>query len=120
MNDLRGNQLKAYKKNNIFTKLKNLIKRLFNKNSLNYNGNNLIDRHVSNFIDGIKIVEDEEKLRLLTLKKQFSNGQIGEEEISEEDIIKLETLYKERIKELRDELEKYKKEILAMRKAMKG
>lgn len=60
-----------------------------------------------------------EESRIIDLQRKFSNGQIDEEDITEEDKDKLSKLYDVQIMEITERIEKYKKETLKIIKNLK-
>lgn len=69
-----------------------------------------------NFLETIKIEEDKEEKRIRNLQRQFETGLISEEDLSEEDWIKLEELYEKQIAEAETKLEEYRQKIIRIRK----
>lgn len=79
----------------------------------------------SNFKENIIIGDSFEENRLLELQRKFETNQITKEDISNEDIEKLNELYDKQIEKLRNRIEqnilnteKYKKQIIAIKKEM--
>ena len=72
------------------------------------------------FLKNIQLQEDEEKIRLMKLKLKYDNGEIDEEDISEEDIDKIVALYKKETEELNEDTLKRKTHIEKMLKEMKN
>lgn len=64
-------------------------------------------------------VKNTGRTKLLKLQQEFSNGNISEEEMTEEDIDSLHQLYDEQILELEKSTENYKRKILEIRKKLK-
>lgn len=67
-----------------------------------------------------------EKEKLLKLQEMFKNNQIDEDNLSKEDINKLNALYDEQIKNIKEKIEKnildtenYKRQIIAMKSQIK-
>lgn len=75
-----------------------------------------IDRE--DFLEKLSVKENE-KMRLLSLQQKFSNGEITEEDINEDDIEKLHQLYDEQISELEKSTENYKRRILEIKEKLK-
>ena len=71
------------------------------------------------FIKNIQIKENKEELRLLQLKQQYENGEIDEEDMSDEDIDNLCKLYEKEIDELNADTERRKNHIAQMLKELK-
>lgn len=121
---MRNNKLITYKEN-IFTKISNFFKKIFFRKkkdaieSINeipvYN-----NQYKENFIENIQIKEDEEEKRLKILQLQYDNGEIGEEDISEEDMDKLIIMYEQETEELNTDTERRKKHIAQMLKELKS
>ena len=109
-------------KENIFSKIKKFLQKLFNLNSMsNYNlaieeGEFMENKNIGmNFNDQIKVKEDEEKKELLKLQEKFEKGLIKEEQLSEEQFTALEKLYAEQIQKLNDDFIGYKNKIIKIR-----
>lgn len=121
---MRNNKLITYKEN-IFTKISNFFKKIFFRKkkdaieSINeipvYN-----NQYKENFIENIQIKEDEEEKRLKILQLQYDNGEIDEEDISEEDMDKLIIMYEQETEELNTDTERRKKHIAQMLKELKS
>lgn len=121
---MKNNKLITYKEN-IFTKISNFFKKLFfRKNEVPtesideapiYNNN----QYKESFIENIQIKENEEAKRLKILQLQYDNGEIDEEEISEEDMDKLIEMYEKETEELNADTERRKKHIAQMLKELK-
>lgn len=95
-------------KNSIFCKIKIFFKNLFYKNTI---ADTTITADVSNniesdedkrnsFIDNIKKIEDEETI-LLKLQKKYRNGEIKEENLTDEQVKSLCKLYDKQIANLK-------------------
>ena len=98
-------RITVYKSNNIIEKIRNFFTKIFHKSK--YKDNNFNEQEIpytnNNFKEQIVIKEDEEKLRLLKLQKDYENELI-EEDISPEDYQKLLDLYDEQNKNLKSRL----------------
>lgn len=121
---MKNNKLIPYKES-IFTKIANFFKSLFfRKKSTVLNDNdekNIYDKEQkSSFIENIEIKETEEEKRLKALQMQYDNGQIDEDDISDEDINKLIKMYEKEAKELNADTEKRKIHIAQMLKELKN
>ena len=111
-------------KGNIFTRISNFFKKLFFRVKKQTNKsidelpvyNNQSKEH---FIDTILIKEDEEEKKLKTLQLQYDNGEIDEEDISDEDMDKLIEMYEKESEELNNETDKIKIHISQMLKELK-
>lgn len=79
---------------------------------------NTLDK--DSFIENIVIKENEEEKRLKSLQLQYDNGEIDEEEISDDDMKKLIALYKKETEELNADTEKRKIHIAYMLKELKN
>ncbi|MCL2859803.1 MAG: hypothetical protein FWF46_04445 [Oscillospiraceae bacterium] len=110
-------------KESILVKIKKIFKSLFSNKNLTLSKakmNQPSDGFVSlktndkEFIKTIKTQHDENKVRLLNLQNKFSNGEIKEEDISEEDANLLREMYEQQIEDLKEEVSKYKEEIFKM------
>lgn len=64
-----------------------------------------------NFFYKIKVEQDEELLRLLKLKQKYDNGDISEDDISEDDARRVIKLYEQEINNLNVDIEKSKNRI---------
>lgn len=119
-----NNSLIPYKES-IFTKISNFFKKLFSRKKeaaledsdekTTYN-----EEQKNSFIENIEIKETEEEKRLKTLKMQYDNGEIDEEDISDEDIDKLVKMYEKETEELNADTEKRKIHIAQMLKELKN
>ncbi len=121
---MSNNKLIEYKEN-IFNRISNFIKKIFfNKNLIITNNNfenaKTNEKDNENFLNNIQIKENEEEKRLKILQLQYDNGEIDEDDISDEDIDKLIDLYKKESEELNKDTLKRKKHIEKMLKEMKS
>lgn len=108
-------------KNSIFYKIKRFFKKLFTRKESNFNNsfafsqiedNMQVDKNKKNsFMKEIRNIEDEET-KLLKLQKQYDNGEIKEEELSEEQVKSLCDLYDKQIANLRKSNEMRKQKLL--------
>lgn len=120
---MKNNKLIEHKEN-IVSKIFNFIKKIFFNKKLNTN-KNISEEGITNekprekFLTNIQIKENEEEKRLNKLKLQYDNGEIDEEDISDEDIDKLIALYKKETEEINKDTLKRKKHIEKMLKEMK-
>lgn len=98
---MNKNQALVEKKNNIFTKILNKIKFLFNKNKYETVDVQKIqkERSNTNFIDSLK--SSNEYNELIKLQHKIEDGTIGIADISEEEAEKLIYLYKSQMPELK-------------------
>lgn len=116
---MKNNKLIVYKKN-IFRKISEFFKKIFSKKEVLSKEVIITNEKNNNFLENIKIKEDKEELRLLQLKQQYENGEIDEEEISDEDVDKLCELYKKETDELNADTERRKNHIAQMLKELKN
>lgn len=121
---MKSNKLITYKEN-IFTKISNFLKKLFFKEkniSIQESNQKEIQNKQSKeiFINNIKIKENEEEKRLKKLQLQYDNGEIDEEDISEEDMDKLIEMYEKETEELNADTERRKNHIIQMLKELKN
>lgn len=128
---MKEKNLLMVKQESIFTKIKNFILKLLGKNrqelieAPTMVENNYTEKN-SDFMNSIKIEKDADMEKLLLIQKQIEeNDNLTEEFIEEitQDLtkqqkVKLEELYKEQIKELEKKLENYKKKITNVRKKL--
>ena len=116
---MKNNKLIVYKKN-IFRKISEFFKKIFSKKEVLSKEVIITNEKNNNFLENIKIKEDKEELRLLQLKQQYENGEIDEEEISDEDVNKLCELYKKETDKLNADTERRKNHIAQMLKELKN
>ena len=107
--------------NSIFYKIKQFFRNLFSRNESTVTNvpvteNDRPDKDKKNtFMENIKKIEDEETI-LLKLQKQYRNGEIKEEDLTEEQINSLCKLYDKQISNLRKSNEIRKQKLLEYRK----
>lgn len=77
------------------------------------------NQHKDYFIENIVIKENEEEKRLKNLQIQYDNGEIDEEDISEEEIDKIIEMYEKETEKLNTETENIKIHISQMLKELK-
>ena len=121
---MKNNKLILHKEN-IFTKISNFFKKLFFRKKeviIEAIDEETIDRNQNKefFLENIVIKENEEEKRLETLKVQYDNSEINEEDISDEDINKLIEMYEKETEELNADTERRKKHIRYMLKELKA
>lgn len=115
--------------NSIFYKIKMFFKNIFKKKEENStvkeeaktikpNASEESNNQQSEFMISVKTIEDDET-RLLKLQKQYRNGEIKEEDMTEEQVQKLCDLYDRQISELEKSNEARKKKLLEYRRKMK-
>ena len=61
------------------------------------------------FYDRIKVEQSKEELKILKLQKEYKNGNICEEDMTEEEYQKLVDLYKKQNKELKKKIQEKKR-----------
>lgn len=120
---MKNNKLITYKQS-IFTKISNFFKKLFFRKKetptesidelLIYN-----KQYKETFFENIQIKEDEEEKRLRILQLQYDNGEIDEEDISDEDMDKIIEMYEKETEELNADTERRKYHIAQMLKELK-
>ena len=120
---MKNNKLITYKEN-IFTKISNFFKKIFfRKKEVFAESNDEVpiynNQYKENFIENIAIKEDEEEKRLKILQLQYDNGEIDEEDISDEDMDKLIVIYEKETEKLNADTEMRKKHIALMLKELK-
>ena len=110
-------------RNGIFNKIKMFFKNLFSKNNVIDNNCYTIEDEKNNenikksFMESIRNIEDEE-IKLLKLQKQYRNGEIKEEELTEEQVNSLCALYDKQIANLRKSNQIRKQKLLEYRKKL--
>ena len=113
-------------KKSIFYKIKSSFKNLFHKNieieknninEKNTDNNIKIEEKKSEFLESIKNIENEET-KLLELQKQYRNGEIKEENLTEEQKKTICALYDKQIESLRKSNEYRKQKLLENRKRL--
>ena len=107
--------LMVVNKKSIFYKIKAFFVKLFKGNSVYQNESqvetikdNAIQPNIKqkdDFIETLRNIENDET-KLLKLQKQFDNGEIDRNQLSEEQIAKLTELYKKQINDLEESNEK--------------
>lgn len=112
--------------NGILYKIKNFFRNLFYKNKAIEN-HTIIEHNIkessekennkNSFMESVKDIENEET-RLLKLQKQYRNGEIKEEELTEEQINSLSVLYDKQIANLRKSNQIRKQKLMEYRKRL--
>ena len=120
---MKNNKLIPYKEN-ILTKISNFFKSIFFRKKeavlTDIDKPHIYDKKQKNsFIENIEIKETEVEKRLKTLKMQYDNGEIDEEDILDEDIDKLVKMYEKETEELNLDTERRKIHISQMLKESK-
>lgn len=127
-NNMRDNtqekSLMVVNENSIFYKIKKFFRNLFQKNKV-AGGSAVIENGIKNsiknennrnvFIESIKNIEDEDT-KLLKLQKQYRNGDIKEDDLTEEQIKSLSNLYDKQILKLKKSNEIRKQKLLDYRR----
>ncbi len=107
---MNNKSLIVYEKG-FFYKIKMFFKNIFNKEKLqesnDYKYTNKQEKKPS-FSDEIKIKRDFEKEKLLKMQKDYENGLIKEEDMTQEQVKGIENLYIEQITKLRETYTEYK------------
>lgn len=116
----------AVNENSIFYKIMNFFRNLFHKHIAieNYtvieSGISALlekENNKNSFMESIKNIENEEK-KLLKLQKQYRNGEIKEEQLTQEQINSLSALYDKQIANLRKSNQIRKQKLLEYRKRL--
>ena len=116
---MKNNELIIYKKS-IFRKISDFFKKIFSKKEVVQNEDIIVNNNKNDsFIKNIRIKENKEELRLLQLKQQYENGEIDEEDMSDEDVDKLCQLYEKETDELNADTERRKNHSAQMLKELK-
>lgn len=120
---MKNNKLIKYKEN-IFIKIFKFFRQIFSRKNIlaieNITEKSIVNsKNYVNFFENIQIKEDEEEKRLKILQLQYDNGEIDEEDISDEDMDKLIEMYETETEELNNETEKIKVHIAHMLKELK-
>ena len=97
----------------MFSRKKEYITESIQEESIEHN------QHKDYFLKNILIKENEEEQRLKALQLQYDNGEIDEEDISDEDMDKLIEMYEKETEELNKETEKIKVHIEKMLNELK-
>ena len=112
----QNNQI-VEKKESLFTKIKKFIRKILNKDNINdseekvKNDSTVNIERANNFVDEVKIENNQEMERLLKLQEEFREGKITQGDLSDEDIDKLGKLYDEQIEKIKVQIEECKKRI---------
>lgn len=118
-----NNKLIVYKEN-IFTKITNFFRKIFCKEKEQAEENILAKeieniQHKNDFSERIIIQGNLEEKRLKQIQYQYENGEIDEDEISEEDQNKLIEMYEKETEQLNSDTERIKNHISQMLKELK-
>jgi len=123
---IQEKELVQVNRNSIFYKIKRFFKSIFHKNEtikktviIKEKDNSMIksENKKDFFIESIKNIEDEET-QLLKLQKQYRNGEIREEELTDEQVNSLCDLYDRQIANLKKSNEIRKQKLLEYRKKL--
>lgn len=113
----------------ILLKIVNFFKKILNKAKYSYivsnNDTNSNEKSKNSFLKSIKFDDDPDKAKLLKIQDELEKRGINEKnafeltkDLSEEQKQKLETLYKEQIKEFELSIQNYKNKIISIRKKL--
>lgn len=114
--------------NSIFYKIKNFFRKLFHQDIKSKRSNIFKENTCSNvdrekeknaFIESIRNVENEET-KLLKLQKQYRNGEIKEEDLTEEQVNSLCEVYDKQIASIKKSNESKRQKILIYRRLQEG
>lgn len=120
-NNSNNNSLIKINENSIFYKIKKFFRNFFSKKENNITPiekQEIVNNKKESFRKTITNIETDET-RLLKLQKQFDNGEITEEELTDEQVEALLELYQNQIDGLRKSNERRKKKLLQYRENMK-
>ena len=119
---MKNNKLIIYKEN-IFAKIHKFISRIFGKSEISIEKEKDIlqnaDATNNDFLKNIQIKEDSEEIRIKKLQQQYDNGEIDEDDLSEEDVNKIIKLYEEETEKLNQDTLRRKIHIQNMLKELK-
>lgn len=121
--------LQVIENKGILVKIVNLFKKILGKDKSSYivssNDTDNSPNNKNSFFKTIKIDEDPDKAKLLKIQEELEKRGINEKNVfeltkglSEEQKQKLETLYKEQIKEFELSIENYKNKIINIRRKL--
>lgn len=121
--------LQVIENKGILAKIVNLFKKILGKDKSSYivssNDTDNSPNNKNSFFKTIKIDEDPDKAKLLKIQEELEKRGINEKNVfeltkglSEEQKQKLETLYKEQIKEFELSIENYKNKIINIRRKL--
>lgn len=114
MDKNNSNELTVVKEN-IIDKIKNFFKKLFSKKEEEKQEEVANVKKENDFINSVKIEEDNEEKRLLKLQSLIAEDVITEEELPEEDVKALHKLYDKQILDLKKQIDEYREKILKLR-----
>ena len=112
-------------KESIFSKIKNFIKSIFNKKVHNNQNQNTMVVNTDkfekkSFVDEIIIKKESEEIELEKLQEDFKEGNIFQEDITENKRVKLIELYKKQNEELKKSNKTRKEKILEYRRRLQA
>lgn len=121
---MKNNKLISYKES-IFTRISKFFKKLF------FRGKQIVIKGIDektiydkklkdNFMESLLMKENEEEKRLKSIQVQYDNGEIDEDDISEEDMDKLIEMYEKETEKLNADTEIRKNHIAQMLKELKS
>lgn len=121
--------LQVIENKGILVKIVNFFKKILGKDKSSYIVPNNTTKNEQNnknsFLKSIKFEEDPDEVKLLKIQDELEKRGINErnayeltKDLSEEQKQKLETLYKDQIKEFELSLENYKNKIISIRKKL--
>lgn len=121
--------LQVIENKGILKRFVNFFKKILRKDKANYistnNDSNSNQDNENSFLKSIKFDEDPDKAKLIKIQDELERRGINAEnayeltkDLSEEQKQKLETLYKDQIKEFELSLENYKNKIISIRKKL--
>ena len=113
------NNLIPYKEG-IISRICNWFKKIFFKRKTDEKINNNITFNNETLRDKVIIPEDKEKNRILILKKKWEDGKIDAEDMSDEDVDKIVSLYNKETEKIRSETTMIKESISKMLKELKN
>lgn len=121
---MKNNKLIEYKEN-VFTRIVKLFRKLFSRKNVSTSKNTIKEsitnnKNKVNFLENIQIKEDKEEIRLKKLKLLYDNGEIDEDDLSEEEIEKLVALYESETEKLNNDTLRRKIHIEQMLKELKN
>lgn len=119
---MEGKYLKV-REESFFQKIKSFFMNLFGKNKEIKEpvAEQIVENKVESkksFAEEIKIPQDTEKLSVIKLQKDYEAGLIKEEDMTPEQVSKVESLYEEQISKLRNDYNGYKQKIINVRKKL--
>lgn len=119
---MEGKYLKI-REEGFFQKIKSFFKNLFGRNKVIEEPviEQIVEKKTENkktFEEEIKIPQDNEKLSVLKLQRDYEAGLIKEEDMTPEQVSKVESLYEEQITKLRSDYNGYKQKIINVRKKL--